>query len=488
MNISDTAQCSSNTMLMQSLIKKLITTRNKHILVELSLHNDECIAGIMYLLSMAKHTKQTHSVSSPSQLLLISQEHIPRILAFIDGLGPSEQVYHPTLIGNSSSPRQDIPALHRNSSVLISTPCRLIDHIRRKNIDVSHLQQVCTVQPIETHDAEFIESFASDLLYIATKLNRKVRLLSFSRNDEQFPSVNSLLRNPKTITRKDLGIQTRAVWYQAAILDPEVVSDYIYANQMDHVLIICSKETGYVQFTDYLTTHAPIYTVSVRRLSESMSIPSSIQHIVYADLSNDSENSSCLSCINPSLPGIHHFIVTTHNSHILSFIQENYTMNKQFTTPESKKILSGKIQLLIKEIEKDANPEDLNVLKHMIKKNVPFYRRGYVTAFLLRAYLQGTGSEKSSHRSSRTQIPAEDTATLFFGIGKNRRTYPKDIARLLKTEAALHNEDIASIKTLENYSFVSVHKDKAPQAIEKLNGFTYKGRTLIVNYAKSKAK
>jgi hypothetical protein len=208
-----------------------------------------------------------------------------------------------------------------------------------------------------------------------------------------------------------------------------------------------------------------------------------VQHVIFA---GQPENPSFLHSTAPSSREKHHFIIDAQEGYILPYIQENYTMSKQFTTPEADEILSGKIKLLIEEIEKDGNPEELNDLKRKIRRQVPFYRRGYLTAFLLREYLKG--GQHSPQRRSRQHLDLEDTATLFFGVGKNRRTYPKDIARLLREEAGLQNSEIASIKTLDNYSFVSVAKDKADVAIEKLNGKKYKGRVLVVNFAKSRAK
>jgi len=170
-----------------------------------------------------------------------------------------------------------------------------------------------------------------------------------------------------------------------------------------------------------------------------------------------------------------------------TFILEGEYMNKKQPATDTD-VLKNKIAALIEDVEKDSSPEQLNELRKLIKKAAPFYRRGYLTAYLLREYLQQDQNDSPRARRSPKQVDPETSATLFFGVGKNRKTFPKDIAKLLKEHAGLDNDQIHSIKTLDNYSFVAVDKQKAPTAIEKLDGMKYKGRPLVVNFAKSKAK
>ncbi len=46
--------------------------------------------------------------------------------------------------------------------------------------------------------------------------------------------------------------------------------------------------------------------------------------------------------------------------------------------------LSQKIKEIAQSIKIDSNPEELDALKKLIKKNVPFTLRGYFAAYLLR--------------------------------------------------------------------------------------------------------
>ena len=83
-------------------------------------------------------------------------------------------------------------------------------------------------------------------------------------------------------------------------------------------------------------------------------------------------------------------------------------------------------------------------------------------------------------------IPEEESKRLFLSVGRNRRVFPREILGLITTRTAIPREDIGAIRILDNYSFVQVRDTAAEAIIEALNGHSFRGRTLSVNYAKSR--
>lgn len=143
-------------------------------------------------------------------------------------------------------------------------------------------------------------------------------------------------------------------------------------------------------------------------------------------------------------------------------------------TDEDVQALQERLSTIIDEIKTSSDPEELNEVRRVFRKNVPFFMRAYVAAYLLKG---GNGSPKKRKTSS-------EMATLFVGIGKNRRVFPRDIIQLFSGVDGIEAPDIGEIKILENYSFVEVKKDKAEAAIAKLNGQEFRKRKLNVNYAR----
>ncbi len=198
-------------------------------------------------------------------------------------------------------------------------------------------------------------------------------------------------------------------------------------------------------------------------------------------------------------------------------------MNNEIkSTPTDLDVLTGKIQLLAGKTRADANPEELDQLKKLIKKNVPFALRGYFMAYLLRELLAATDSTKPRTRAPRTpqserqpraprQPKAQGTApqpqksstddteqnaepkaervipegakTLYLNIGKMKRLYAKELSQLLQAELDITREDIYSIRIHDKYSFITMSEENCEKAIEKLNGMDIKGRTAAVSYS-----
>lgn len=185
----------------------------------------------------------------------------------------------------------------------------------------------------------------------------------------------------------------------------------------------------------------------------------------------------------------------------------------------------------------EENPDLLNDLKKVFKKTIPFSKRMYVAAYLVkesqgryRGHQAPGRSERPSRDNSRkdrntlhdnnrndrgrdvkqqkevrtAETPADEShsdehtprprvqideslaATIFISIGRNRRVYPRDLVGLLVSVAGLDRDRIGDIRVLANYSFVQLFKDDTEKTITALNGYDYRGRKLAVSYSRQK--
>ena len=89
-------------------------------------------------------------------------------------------------------------------------------------------------------------------------------------------------------------------------------------------------------------------------------------------------------------------------------------------------------------------------------------------------------------RAPRLQLDSSEAATIFVGIGRNRRVYPRDLVGLLVSVAKIDRERIGDIRVLANYSFIQLYTEDAEKVISALNGYDYRGRKLTVNLSKPK--
>lgn len=195
-------------------------------------------------------------------------------------------------------------------------------------------------------------------------------------------------------------------------------------------------------------------------------------------------------------------------------------------------VLAGKIQLIVQRIKSDSNPEELDQLKKLYKKNVPFSLRGYFTAYLLReseragrrpekkkqerreersfekkarerepqqqkqkaerksenpAPKSNGGENKGEERKQPRVIP-EGAKTLYVNLGKIGRVYARDLIDLIMNSTDITKDEIYAVRVHDKYSFVTLSEENCNKAIEALLGKDHNGRTIQINISNREAK
>ena len=183
-------------------------------------------------------------------------------------------------------------------------------------------------------------------------------------------------------------------------------------------------------------------------------------------------------------------------------------MDKETNVLSEEERLSAKIEEILAKINSDPNPEELEALKKIIKKKVPFTRRSYFAAMLLKMVTSQVDrreraprerkkefvkkdsqakeakpeKEKSAEAKPEKVRPA-DAKTLYLNIGKMKHLYGKDLSKLLQAELSITREDIYSLRVHDKYSFITMSEENCTRAIECLNGKEINGRTAQLNFS-----
>jgi hypothetical protein len=189
-------------------------------------------------------------------------------------------------------------------------------------------------------------------------------------------------------------------------------------------------------------------------------------------------------------------------------------MSSQFDKEKTRKNIAA----ILDKVKNEADPRLLNEYRSLFKKEVSLFRRSWAASYLLMLYDQGAlgqgdrfrksgfrpaarESRGASFRSGRKNensengfrgdsthypLPEEESKWLFVGMGRNRRIFPREILGLISTKASVSREDVGAIRILDNYSFVQVRDTVADRIIETLNKLSFRGKTLVVNYAKTR--
>ncbi|MCR5760827.1 MAG: DbpA RNA binding domain-containing protein [Sphaerochaetaceae bacterium] len=149
------------------------------------------------------------------------------------------------------------------------------------------------------------------------------------------------------------------------------------------------------------------------------------------------------------------------------------------------------IKNLVAEMKLYNNPQELEDLKKLIRKNVPFSMRGYFSAYL---YLKAEGSLNSRRPRPRSQArPVEhnaknpDGTSLYINVGRQSRATAKDLAAFICKESGIESSQILSIVFKQNFSFIIVDNKVAENVVSAVNGKEFKGRKVKMSPSKEKS-
>jgi DbpA-like RNA binding protein len=103
-------------------------------------------------------------------------------------------------LGQADDARMEEKAVSAAPDVVVTTPQRLIDHIRRDNVALSRVA-VCVLCP---PTGEAIGQFSADLHYIYTKFDRQPTTILFRQTgSEEMSGIEELIRRPATVVLDD---------------------------------------------------------------------------------------------------------------------------------------------------------------------------------------------------------------------------------------------------------------------------------------------
>ncbi len=178
-------------------------------------------------------------------------------------------------------------------------------------------------------------------------------------------------------------------------------------------------------------------------------------------------------------------------------------MEKETTQLSDEERLSIKVDEILASINSLSNQdaEEVEKLKAIIKKKVPFFKRMTFTALLLKLSSNPrkpyTKEEKRKERPQKKEAPLEakkeeekkekavpeGAKTLYLNVGKMKHLYGKDLSKLLQSELGIKREDIYSLRVHDKYSFITMSEENCNKAIEVLNGKDINGRVAQLSFS-----
>ncbi len=460
----------------------------RDVVFEISLF-DPLIPGSIIPSLLVKRSHGSENLEQvPTRLVLMDMQKLEEAKDFITQFSTIQRACHRScsLIGLNGNARQDLKEIDRSSEVFISTPQRMIDHIRRENVSLAHVENL-TVLRLGL-DEDDTHSFDQDVLFIRSKLPDNASTHVFTPDVEEMNEMKHLLRHPKVVSRSDWCFANQTVYTCLHDhLSAEDVLHLLYSRRSSQALILCEGEEAKQQ---------------LKQIFSSTIIPLDVSIATFQDYRLEQAEESNIMVVfgahyplldmifnprtNPT-PDVQEIFILYHpgQKSNLDAIQEIVTMkHTQQSKPTDSDVLSGKIKLLLEEVKQYKQPDELARMKRIMKKNVPFHLRSYLFAYLLQEKL--SNDIKGKEHKGRLERDQDGMVTLFVSIGKNKKVYPKDLIKLFNGQLEISDNDIGTVRVLDNYSFVNIAEEKGQEAVNKMNNIKFRGKSITVDFAKKK--
>ena len=177
--------------------------------------------------------------------------------------------------------------------------------------------------------------------------------------------------------------------------------------------------------------------------------------------------------------------------------------------------LKAKISEIMGAINSCSDPDELESIKKIVKQNVPFTRRGYFAAMVLKTLMEKPQRRERPQREAKAErvdrkavekrnmeetspkknekeetvqpkierVIPEGAKTLYLNVGKMKHLYAKNLSILLQKELGITRDDIYSLRVHDKYSFITMSEENCNKAIEKINGMDINGRVAQINFS-----
>lgn len=145
--------------------------------------------------------KQFPQRSSPSVIILTDSQDSIKEIENNYNLLKNTNKFKISLapLGHNGNAAADLHLFRKKPCIIVGTTSRIIDHIRRNNINFTNIDSL--IVDIQNKPGE--KGFEQDVFFIASKLNRKTQIQIFVNNINNLYEIKKLLNHPQILLYTD---------------------------------------------------------------------------------------------------------------------------------------------------------------------------------------------------------------------------------------------------------------------------------------------
>ena len=414
---------------------------------------------------------------------------------------------------------RQIKALKKGVQIIIGTPGRVMDHMRRGTIDMGKVKVLVLDEADEMLDMGFREDIEFVLEYIPDQ--RQILLFSATMSPDILYITRRYQNDPEflKVVPKELTVpETEQVYFEVKEkMKFDVLSRLLDINDFKLSLVFCNTKRR----VDKLVSHLQIRGYAADGLHGDMSQrqrdsvmskfrSGNIEILVATDVAArgiDVENVEAV--FNYDVPnddeyyvhrigrtgragktGIAFTFVSGKEVYQLRDIMR-YTKTKieQQQIPSIRDVQEIKTTNFLEKIKRIINNEKLDKEVHMVEKMMAEdYSSVETAAALLRIVM-----EKSNGNTKQPSADFGDTGAgpgevrFFINIGRKDKAKARDIIKAIADRTGLSSSSVGKIDVFDKFSFVEVPISNANEVLSSMRGAKIKGRSVNMEPANKRS-
>ncbi len=421
-----------------------------------------------------------------------------------------------SVYGGQNIETQIIP-LRRGVQIVVGTPGRVIDHIRRKTLKLDNVKMVVLDEADEMLNMGFEEDMQTILEYVPEE--RQTVLFSATMNERIMKITKKYLKNPVTVKvkAKELtveNIEQVAIEMKKGMKD-EGLARLIETEKSKKTLVFCNTKKKVDEIIEDLkkkgykaeALHGDIKQNQRERIMKRMK-NNDLSVLVATDVAARGIDIDDLNLvINYDIPQeeeyyVHRIGRTGRNGKIgkaYTFItgkEKNklYSIQRYANTkinfgkiPTVTEVNNMKKTEMIDKISKIIEKEDFNneeLFEEICNKNKDVKQVAKALFTMLTANELQLREEVEHTAISRGNVKG-DNVKLFFNVGRKDEIKVKDIVGSVAANSAISGNEMGKINILDKFSFVEVPSEYVEDVIEGMKGKTIKGKNVNIEVANS---
>ena len=450
-----------------------------------------------------------------------------------------------TPIYGGASMENQIRKLKKGVQVVVGTPGRILDHIRRKTLILSALTFMVLDEADEMLDMGFIEDIEEVLKVVPE--NRRMLMFSATIPPQIQKLASSFMKNAQLVRTQKKDVATKnadQIYFEVKEADKvEALTRIIDRNSSFYGVIFCRTknqcdEIGHIlqaRGYDAEALHGDLSQrereIILRKMREK-----TISILVATDVAARGLDIQDLThVINYSLPHdpeiyIHRVgrtgragkegtaitFITPSEARRFSYIKKASKAEiRKEEIPSPREVVETKKEIITKELmealEETANADyrevatkllenrdDVDVLSSLLyhfyhnSLDITQYKDIQQKPKKLNESEKKTRERKDRERPyDRIKTPSMDEGgitRLFIARGKNDGITKKDLVAIIYDQTGVRDRDLMDISVMDDYSFINAPYDIAEHILEVFNGRKYDGKAIITKAKAPRSK